>query len=132
MQNYAWANFLAGKGKQVYVYRFARKVPATGEYVKYGAFHTGEVPYAYDNLKFSNRPSVKSDYELAKLMSAYWVNFITSGNPNGKGLANWPLYTAPNKPVMVFNEQSAVQDLKEAAALDLLQRTMQSPAGPGN
>jgi hypothetical protein len=38
------------------VYRFMRKVSATGEYVKYGAFHTGEVPYAYNNLRFVDRP----------------------------------------------------------------------------
>ena len=63
--NYAWANEQLKQGKDVYVYRFTRKVPATGEYIKYGAFHTGEVPYAYDNLKFVDRPWEKADQNLA-------------------------------------------------------------------
>jgi para-nitrobenzyl esterase len=125
VQNYAWANSQGGKGKPVYVYRFARKVPATGEYAKYGAFHTGEVPYVFDNLKYSRRPSVQTDHALAKTMSKYWANFIASGNPNAKGLAKWPLYTPATKQVMVFNEQSGALGMPDAAALDLLQRTME-------
>ncbi len=30
------------------------------------------------------------DYELAEKMNQYWVNFITNGDPNGEGLAQWP------------------------------------------
>ena len=25
-------------------------------------------------------------------MSSYWVNFITKGDPNGSGLAQWPQF----------------------------------------
>lgn len=125
VQNYAWAKWQSEAGKKVYVYRFARKVPATGEYVKYGAFHTGEVPYVYDNLKFSKRPSVVADYALAKSMAAYWANFILTGNPNGKGLDEWPNFTAANKSVMFFDAKSTVQQLPDAGALDLIYRTMQ-------
>ncbi len=92
VHNYTWANVQSKNGKPVYVYRFKRKVPAIGDYVKYGAFHTGEVPYAYDNLKFVNRPWEPVDHKLAKVMSSYWTNFITSGDPNGKGLPAWPAY----------------------------------------
>ena len=68
VQNYTWANVASEHGNKVYVYCFTRKVPATGEYVKYGAFHTGEVPYAYNNLKFVNRPWEDVDYKLANAM----------------------------------------------------------------
>ncbi|HMH32594.1 MAG TPA: carboxylesterase family protein, partial [Puia sp.] len=35
VQNYTWANTQSEHGSKVYVYRFTRKLPATGEYVKY-------------------------------------------------------------------------------------------------
>jgi para-nitrobenzyl esterase len=120
VQNYTWANIESSQGKNVYVYRFTRKVPATGDYVKYGAFHTGEVPYAYDNLKFVNRPWEPVDRELAKVMSGYWVNFIKTGNPNGKGLPTWPLYTTKDKMIMELGAKQQARKLPDAAALQFL------------
>ena len=104
MQNDAWATIQARHGGNVYVYRFARKPPATGEYVKYGAFHTAEVPYAYDNLTFVNRPWEPVDHQLATQMSAYWANFAATGNPNGSGLPVWGKYTVKNKQTMVLDK----------------------------
>ncbi|MBD0279819.1 MAG: carboxylesterase family protein, partial [Flavisolibacter sp.] len=126
VQNYSWANVQSNQGKKVYVYRFARKVPATGEYKKYGAFHTGEVPYAYDNLRFVDRPWEPVDYELAKTMSTYWANFITKGDPNGKGLPEWPAYKITDKIIMVFGEMPQAKPLPDKAALDFLYTKMSS------
>ncbi|MBD0376868.1 MAG: carboxylesterase family protein [Flavisolibacter sp.] len=126
VQNYSWANVQSNQGKKVYVYRFARKVPATGEYKKYGAFHTGEVPYAYDNLRFVDRPWEPVDYELAKTMSTYWANFITKGDPNGKGLPEWPAYKIADKIIMVFGEKPQAKPLPDKAALDFLYTKMSS------
>ncbi len=123
-QNYTWANVAGKQGKKVYVYRFTRKVPATGEYVKYGAFHTGEVPYAYNNLKFVNRPWQDADRKLAAVMSSYWVNFITSGNPNGKGLPDWPAYTITHKKIMDLGITQKAKQIPDAAALDFIAEKM--------
>jgi len=121
IQNYTWANVQSLKGQpSVYVYRFTRKVPATDEYVKYGAFHTGEVPYAYDNLKFVDRPWEPMDYELARIISSYWVNFAATGNPNGENLPNWPAYTVKEKKIMLLGEKSEAKTLPDQAALDFL------------
>jgi para-nitrobenzyl esterase len=119
-QNYTWANMQSDDGANVFVYRFARKVPGTGQYAKYGAFHTGEVPYAYDNLQFVNRPWEVADHELAKIMSSYWVNFATTGNPNGKGLPEWPAYGTKSKKIMILSEKPGSKKLPETAALDFL------------
>ncbi|WP_234733898.1 carboxylesterase/lipase family protein [Tellurirhabdus bombi] len=122
-QNYTWANIQSDQGKPVYVYRFTRKVPATGEYAPYGAFHTAEVPYAYDNLKFVNRqlrPLERADAELARLMSAYWVNFVKTGNPNGNELPRWPVYSTKSKQVMELGDKTQAQPLPDGAALDFL------------
>ena len=126
VQNYTWANAQSSRGEKVYVYRFTRKLPATGEYVKYGAFHTGEVPYAYDNLKFVNRPWESVDHELARIISRYWANFISTGNPNGNGLPEWPAYSVTDKKIMVLGEKPEAKSLSDAAALDFLYATMRA------
>jgi para-nitrobenzyl esterase len=124
MPNYIWAGSQASKGKKVFVYRFNRKVPATGELTRYGAFHTGEVPYAYDNLKYGDRPYEEPDHAIAKLMSSYWVNFIRAGDPNGKGLPAWPPFSPGTKKVMVFDVKSGTETMEDAAQLELLYSKM--------
>ena len=36
-------------------------------------------------------------------ISSYYVNFATTGDPNGKGLPPWPAFTDKNQQVMVFD-----------------------------
>ncbi len=121
IQNYTWAITQSEKGKKkIYVYNFNRKVPALGDFVKYGAFHTGEVVYAYDNLKYENRPWDPLDNDLSKLMSSYWVNFATRGNPNGSGLPDWQPYNTKDNKVMLFDEKSKLQSLPTKQQLDFL------------
>ena len=120
VQNFAWANIVSAQGSRVYVYRFTRKVPATGEYKKYGAFHTGEVPYAYDNLQFVNRPWESVDRHLALVMSDYWVNFVKTGNPNVPGLPQWEAYNTQDKMIMNLGVQPAGEPMPDARALEYL------------
>jgi para-nitrobenzyl esterase len=125
-QNYTWANVASRQGEKVYVYRFTRKVPATGEYVKYGAFHTGEVPYAYGNLRFVNRPWQTEDHTLSQVMSSFWTNFIATGNPNGKDLPEWPVYTVKDKKIMELNITPRAMLIPDADALDFIAAKMSS------
>jgi para-nitrobenzyl esterase len=113
--------------RPVYLYRFARLVPATGEYVKYGAFHTGEVPYVFQNLPAINRPWQPGDYQLAQTMATYWVNFIRTGNPNSPTLPTWPAYQAATKQVMVLDLAPGAKPLPDQASLDLLLTLPQRP-----
>jgi para-nitrobenzyl esterase len=105
----------------VYLYNFDRKVPAEGDMKKYGAFHTAEVPYMLDNLKFlNNRPFEPVDRELARAMSGYWVNFIKTGNPNGAGLPEWPKYNTISYKIKSFNAKSATETLPDKDGLAFL------------
>ncbi len=91
IQAFHWMNLQNQTGKsKVFMYQFTRRLPFGEGQKDYGAFHTGEVPYAYNNLKISKiRPWQEADHKLADEMSDYWVNFATNGNPNGPGLPEW-------------------------------------------
>jgi para-nitrobenzyl esterase len=119
-QNFTFANIESSHGRPVYVYRFTRKVPGYGEYAKYGAFHGGEEFYSFDNLKFANRPWQNTDYELASIMSTYWVNFVKAGNPNGEGLPEWPIYETHLKKIIDLGNHTSATVLRDSATLEFL------------
>lgn len=97
-QNYTWAKMQTEKGQNdAYLYYFTRVPP--GE-PNFGAFHSAEFSYALHTLRNWNRPFEKADYELEKNMSDYWVNFVKTGNPNGKNLPNWPVFD-PENPLVI-------------------------------
>jgi carboxylesterase type B len=49
-----------------------------------------------------SRAWTDADRDVADRMSSYWVNFAANGDPNGKGLAKWPVYDDKTKTAMVF------------------------------
>jgi para-nitrobenzyl esterase len=128
--NYTWASHPSQQRQPVYVYRFTRAVPARGTYAAYGAFHTGEVAYAYDNLRFIDRdlrPLNATDEALARTMTAYWTNFIKTGTPNGPGLPDWPRYTTKTRQIMELGDRVRAQPLPDAARLDTLRTLLTTP-----
>jgi para-nitrobenzyl esterase len=80
---------LSGK---VYTYFFDRAIPWP-EHPEFGAFHTSEVPYVFENLELVHHPFESIDQQISDAVSSYWMNFAASGDPNGKSTANWPAYT---------------------------------------
>ena len=121
VSGYKWANMQASRKAPVYVYYFKHKLPATPDFEKYGAFHTGEVAYVMDDLKFLNRPWKPEDYALANQMSAYWVNFIKTGNPNSANLPVWPKYQKDQSKVIVFDSKAMTSVLPDKAELQFMQ-----------
>jgi para-nitrobenzyl esterase len=126
VQGYVWATLQSEKGKApLYVYNFNRKLPALTPANDFGAFHTGEVPYAYNNLHtVNNRPFTKADYDLADQMSSYWVNFVKTGNPNSTGLIQWPTYKKETKQIIQLDAKTNVVKLPTESKLALLAKIL--------
>jgi para-nitrobenzyl esterase len=54
-------------------------------------------------------------------MSSYWVNFAGSGDPNGPGLPEWPVFDEAEQEAMIFNKTTGAQpypNLKRIEAFD--------------
>ena len=118
---YIWAlKQNENRSSNTFLYLFTRKPPAEGDKKRFGAYHTAEIGYALHNLDSIQRAWVPVDRELEKLMSAYWVQFVKTGNPNATGLPMWQPFSREDPQAMVFNDSSSSQILPGKEALDFL------------
>ncbi|HEY1794399.1 MAG TPA: carboxylesterase family protein [Opitutaceae bacterium] len=100
---WTWVQYQEKTGVPVYRYLFSRHIPipdgtmingslATSDDT--GAPHAGEIPYVFHNL--AANPAIQwqpADWDLSDAIETYWTNFARTGNPNGKGVPEWPRYT---------------------------------------
>ncbi len=104
VSTFLWAELRAKTSKtDAYTYYFTRAIPWP-EYPNFKAFHTGEMPYVFNNLRMLDRPWEAVDTTVADVMSSYWVNFVTNGNPNGPGLPVWPAFDSTSRVTMELGE----------------------------
>ena len=101
----------------LYLYYFNKAIPWP-EHPEFGAFHTGEVPYVFNNLKMMRRPWQDADWKVADAVSSYWINFAYSGNPNGKGLPVWPAYYESNVRLIKLGDPVKTTPLPEQTKID--------------
>jgi para-nitrobenzyl esterase len=113
-----WARLQAktGKGK-VFLYYFSR-VPPDPVGKKLGAYHASEIRYVFNNLQ--NQQAEDIDREITRMMSTYWVNFATKGDPNGKSLLKWPAFTDKSEIGMRFGDHMETTEVPNRSGLDFL------------
>lgn len=82
--------------KPSFLYEYSHVPVDKPGFPNYGAFHTSEVPFALHNLHEWDRPWRPIDFSTENKMSAYWIHFIQTGNPNGPDLPEWEPYRSGN------------------------------------
>jgi len=113
---YLWATNRAKTAKtRAFTYYWNHTMPGP-DAATYKAFHTSEVPYALNTLYMSDRPFTDADHKIADMMSSYWVNFATAGDPNGKGLPHWPAVSEMPETTMQLGDGTGPIPIAESAA----------------
>ncbi len=121
------AKAFTAKGAPAYLYLFSYVSPSMQQRMKYGAAHASEIGYVFDNLVDRNGVTIApKDKEVAQMMNAYWANFAKTGDPNGKGLPQWPAYDPKKNEVFEFKADGSAAntpDLRKAR-LDVIEKTV--------
>ena len=74
-----------------YFYFFTKIPPTTmGKIAK--AHHGAEIPYVMGDPGNRWEHPDQSDHDLSEAMMTYWTQFAAAGDPNAKGLPQWPVY----------------------------------------
>ncbi len=123
---WAWATLQqkTGKGK-VYLYYFDQFNENGGMFggrpgrKPRGAGHASELPYVFGSSW--GRPFEGADKTVSDAMNRYWANFVKTGNPNGEGLANWPVYKDGTASVMFFKDGTSLIETPNKPQLLLME-----------
>ncbi len=94
----------------VYKYYFTWQSPVREGKLK--SFHTLEIPFVLENVDEgkSMTGAGQDRYALQSEMSGAWAAFARTGNPNHKGLPNWPRFTLDRRATMIFDKECKVVD----------------------
>lgn len=106
-----FARAMERKKSPVWMYHFTRPVS-----LLLGSAHAGEIRYVFGNVQ---RPS-PDDATLSSAMMDYWVQFATSGDPNGNDRQPWPAYTTDADTHLVFDTKIETSSGLHCKACDLL------------
>jgi para-nitrobenzyl esterase len=92
-----------------FLYRFDWETPEGGGHMR--SPHTIEIQFVFNNIRIAGPliSKMPEAYALAEKVSAAWVSFARTGNPNTPKLPKWPAYSARSRDTMLFNNGSRVE-----------------------
>lgn len=132
---WSWARLQSKTGKsEVFFYYFDQhpNYPEGSPQYGNGSPHGQEVAYVFNHLDTSNPEITKSDLEISDAMATYWTNFAKYGDPNGKGMPQWPAFSDANPVLMYFSQiphTGPVPSLESLMVLDNYFKWRRSPEG---
>lgn len=100
-------------GAPVYRYLFDQVVPTpTGppDDDDPGAAHASDIEYVFNTLESRDLAWRDEDRHVADLMASWWTNFARSGNPNGPGLPEWPVWNGSGERQLMKINADAVAE----------------------
>ena len=125
-----YASLQTRRGKRAYWYFFTHEPPYAPNARNLKATHAVEIPYAFNLLRAprvfpdASSPELSSasapERALAERVSSYWVNFARTGDPNGTGLEQWPLFSDARPAPMIIGEVNETPDPQRLALYDTL------------
>lgn len=103
---WTWARMATTQGKsRAFYYYFDQHpdYPADSPQAGHGSPHGMEVEYVFGHP--TGGPSGKptpTDLTISDAMGTYWTNFAKYGDPNGKGMPQWPAFDEQSPTLMYF------------------------------
>ncbi len=95
------AQSVAAKGDPAYIFLFSYVPAGMQQRMRFGPGHGTDISFVFDNLRVPEGGTADpSDKEVARIMNGYWVNFAKTGNPNGEGLPQWPLFNPKTNQIL--------------------------------
>jgi para-nitrobenzyl esterase len=129
---WTWAKLQTRKGRnKAFVYYFDQRTPSSPD----GSAHAAELGCVFRNIKSWTGSPTPRNAQLSELISAYWVNFAKSGDPNGPGLPVWPTFTESDRMVMVFDKEPSARPmphLDKLKAVDAYYAWRRQQSTPGD
>ena len=124
-QTWTWARLQTQTGKSpiwYFLFDIHPPIPDTDPSVRnnspdWGAHHGAEIPYVFQTFYPATWAWTARDRRLAKIVSAYWVRFAKTGNPNRKGLPNWAPYDPRREAHMVFDDSPSLRPITNQSQL---------------
>jgi para-nitrobenzyl esterase len=120
-----WARLETKTGHHAACLYYFSRVPPGPQSKVLGAFHAADIAYVFGNFVWPF-PWEETDKKLSDAMTSYWVNFATSGDPNGHGLTKWPVYNPGEDQLLELGNQIGVRSGVNKAGLDFFDKYEQS------
>jgi len=113
-------------GGRAWVYYFSRRRAGEGG-ERLRAYHGAELPYVF-NTHDEWLPTEEADRRLSSAIMDFWVQFASTGDPNGQGRPPWPVHTRQDPAVMELGDRLGVMEPMTDGLCGILGPEMQGGA----